>query len=64
MNNQESLAPTVASNTLAYVRPVRTNKGEAYVVFSTDGTPLATFASFDAAFYAAKQHDLEPATVH
>lgn len=49
---------------IAYVRPVKTDKGIHYAVCSTDGTQLALFATEDAAFFAAKQHDLEPVLTH
>ena len=45
---------------LAYVKPVNTDKGRAYAVCSADGETLALFATQDAAFFAAKQHELEP----
>lgn len=49
---------------LAYVRPVTTEKGTSYAVCSSDGTQLALFASQDEAWFAAKQHDLEPVHIH
>ena len=48
----------------AYVRPVTTEKGIHYAVCSADGIQLALFATQDAAFFAAKQHDLEPTLIH
>lgn len=50
--------------TAAYVRPIQTDKGPGYAVCTGDGTQLAVFASRDAAFFAAKQHDLEPTFIH
>lgn len=49
---------------LAYVKPVNTEKGCGYGVYAADGTQLAVFGSREAAFYAAKQHDLEPVLIH
>lgn len=49
---------------MAYLRPVKTDKGEGYGVFSGDGTQLAVFPSREAAYFAAKQHDLEPMDLH
>lgn len=49
---------------LAYVRPVTTEKGPAYAICASDGTQLAVYNSREAAFYAAKQHDLEPVQIH
>ena len=52
------------SSTIAYVRPVATEQGTEYAVCSADGTQLALFASKDAAWFAAKQHELEPVHIH
>jgi hypothetical protein len=49
---------------VAYVRPVLTEKGINYAVCTADGTQLALFATQDAAYFAAKQHDLEPVLIH
>lgn len=50
--------------TAAYIRPASTDKGQGYAVCASDGTQLAVFATRDAAFFAAKQHELEPTLVH
>lgn len=49
---------------IAYVRPVMTDKGKGYAVCTADGTQLALFATEDAAYFAAKQHDLDPVLLH
>jgi len=49
---------------VAYVRPVITDKGKSYAVCTADGTQLAIFPTQDAAYFAAKQHDLEPVLIH
>jgi len=49
---------------VAYVRPVITKDGKNYGVFTTDGTQLALFSTQDAAYFAAKQHDLDPVLIH
>jgi hypothetical protein len=49
---------------VAYVRPVMTEHGKNYAVCTADGTQLALFATQDAAYFAAKQHDLEPVLIH
>ena len=49
---------------VAYVRPVMTENGKNYAVCTADGTQLALFATQDAAYFAAKQHDLEPVLIH
>lgn len=49
---------------LAYVRPIDTQDGRGYAVCAADGTQLALFATQEAAFFAAKQHDLDPVLIH
>ena len=49
---------------VAYVRPVMTENGKHFAVCTADGTQLALFATQDAAYFAAKQHDLEPVLIH
>lgn len=49
---------------VAYVRPVITDQGKNYAVYTSDGTQLAVFSTQDAAYFAAKQHDLEPVLIH
>jgi hypothetical protein len=70
MDTPNDNAPTdeafILLNTLpvAYVRPIMTEQGKSYAVCTTDGTQLAVFATQDAAYFAAKQHDLEPVLLH
>jgi len=49
---------------VAYVRPVITEHGKHFAVCTADGTQLALFATQDAAYFAAKQHDLDPVLIH
>lgn len=49
---------------VAYIRPIMTDRGKGYAVCSADGDKLAIFATQDAAFFAAKQHDLDPVLIH
>ncbi len=50
---------------LAYVRPVTTEQGgSGFAVCAADGTQLAVFSTRDAAYFAARQHDLEPVLTH
>ena len=65
-NNKSSDVFSIMLNTVpvAYVRPVDTDQGVHYAVCTADGTQLAVFASQDAAYFAAKQHDLEPMLIH
>lgn len=54
----------VSAMPIAYVRPVMTDKGKHYAVCTADGTQLALFPTQDAAYFAAKQHELEPMLIH
>jgi hypothetical protein len=65
-NKSSSDVFSIMLNTVpvAYVRPVDTDQGVHYAVCTADGTQLAVFASQDAAYFAAKQHDLEPMLIH
>ncbi len=57
---QEIYSIMLNSLPMAYVRPVITEKGTNYSVCDAAGTQLALFATQDAAYFAAKQHELEP----
>lgn len=63
-NSEELYSIMLDSLPVAYVRPVMTDKGKNYAVCTADGTQLALFATQDAAYFAAKQHDLEPMLIH
>jgi hypothetical protein len=62
--DSEVFSIILSSLPAAYVRPVMTEEGLNYAVCSADGTQLALFATQDAAYFAAKQHDLEPVLLH
>lgn len=49
---------------LAYVKPVTADGVTAYAICAADGTRLAVVAERELAFAVARQHDLEPASVH
>ena len=49
---------------MAYIRPVTVGEQLGYGVFAADGTQLAVFATEEAAYVTAKQHDLQPMPVH
>ena len=49
---------------VAYIRPFETENGKNYAVCTADGNQLAVFSSQDAAYFAAKQHDLSPMLIH
>ena len=50
----------MAAVPVAYIRPVVTREGKSFAVCTADGTELATFSTAEAAFFAARQNDLEP----
>lgn len=72
MNNPQNPVEKPAINssmnfsdlTFAYLKNVKTSSGMVVAVFNTNGEKLAEFPSRDAAFFAAKQHDLEPVLLH
>lgn len=69
MNSSENLDETNGSTdlrelTLAYLKPVTTSQGKGYAVCTASGEQLAVFSTRDAAFFAAKQHELEPMLLH
>jgi hypothetical protein len=66
LENQDSSSDYAVINSMpvAYIRPMTTKEGVHYAVCSADGTQLAIFGTRDAAFFAAKQHDLDPVLVH
>lgn len=70
LSGQEyELEDTVAQATmdakfLTYIRPVNMGEGIGYAVCTEDGAQLAVFASQDAAFFSARQHNLIPLQLH
>ena len=62
--DQEFFNLVLTALPVAYVRPVMTEKGKHYAVCTADGTQLAVFPTQDAAYFAAKQHELEPMLIH
>ncbi len=59
----EALALLGAPN-IAYVRPVLTDQGVAFGIFSANGTEMGIVANRDVAFAVVRQHDMEPVSVH
>ena len=49
---------------LAYVKPVAVEDEIRYALHSADGSQIAILESREVAFAAARQHDLEPVSVH
>ncbi len=49
---------------LAYIGPVSTEQGEGFGIHAANGNLLGVVASRELAFAAARQHELEPVSVH
>jgi hypothetical protein len=49
---------------LAYVKPVTVDGRNGFAICAADGTQIAVLADHDIAFATARQHDLEPLSVH
>ena len=62
MSSQAFLA--LGSMHVAYVKTVAVEGGIAYAIHAADGAQLAVFDNRDLAMVAARQHDLEPVSVH
>lgn len=61
---ETSLAELSGGNFLTYIKPVWMSEGVAFAVCSEDGVELAVFGTADAAYYAARQHNLTPVRLH
>lgn len=59
----ETLLALGGSN-LAYIKQVFVDGDIGYGIHAADGTVLAIAETRDVAFAAARQHDLEPVSVH
>lgn len=63
-----SMSPEAFANMgaphLAYVAPVKTERGLAFGIHAANGSLLGVVESRELAFVAARQNDLEPVNVH
>jgi hypothetical protein len=59
-----SCNPFVETPNTAYVTYVINEKESGFAICLADGTQLAIFPTRDAAYFTARQHDLEPCHVH
>ncbi|MBM3617369.1 MAG: DUF1150 family protein [Alphaproteobacteria bacterium] len=64
MEMNELVAALGDISNAAYIKTVPSNKGTGYALFAADGTQLAVFPSREAAYFTARQHELEPLSVH
>ena len=59
------LMALVGVSVLTYIRPVHTqNKENGYAVCAADGTQLAVFPTYNAAYFTARQYNLTPLSVN
>ncbi len=49
-------------NHVTYIRPAQGEEG--YAVYAADGTRLAVFPNYEAAYFTARQFNLTPLSVH
>lgn len=74
MNNTASLSQlrrlspsdfaALGVDNLAYVKAVEVEGVTGYAIHAADGTPLTVLTEREVAFAAARQHELEPLSVH
>ncbi len=51
-------------NEIAYIRQAVVNDEEVWAIFSASGDPIGAAQTFDQAWGAVRQHDMEPTRVH
>jgi hypothetical protein len=51
-------------NEIAYIRQAIVNDEEVWAIFNASGEPIGAAQTFDQAWGAVRQHDMEPARVH
>jgi hypothetical protein len=49
---------------LAYIRELMPSEGEGYAICSDEGKVLASFATYESAFFTARQFRLTPLSIH
>ncbi len=54
----------VGLNEIAYIREAVVNDEQVWAIFSASGDPIGAAQTFDQAWGAVRQHDMEPARVH
>ncbi|MEQ8587737.1 MAG: DUF1150 family protein [Thalassobaculaceae bacterium] len=61
--SQEDLG-TLGLNQIAFIKPVREEDSEHFVVHAADGTAVKLFPSRELAELAIRQNDLQPVSLH
>lgn len=51
-------------NEIAYIKQAMVNDERVWAIFSASGDPIGAAQSFDQAWGAVRQHDMEPTRVH
>ena len=51
-------------NEIAYIRQAVVNDEHVWAIFSASGDPIGAAQTFEQAWGAVRQHDMEPARVH
>ena len=54
----------VGLNEIAYIREAIVNDEQVWAIFSASGDPIGAAETFDQAWGAVRQHDMEPMRVH
>lgn len=61
--SQEALG-TLGMNQIAFIKTIREENGEHFVVHAADGTAVRLFPSRELAELAIRQNDLQPVSLH
>ncbi len=64
MNVGDTAMAMMGITTMTYIRPVQDGKSDGFAVCAADGTQLAVFPSYDAAYFTARQFNLTPVNIH
>lgn len=64
MEINEMIAAIGDTGNTAYIKHIPAEKGTGFALCAADGTQLAVFSSREAAYFTARQHDLEPVSLH
>lgn len=60
----EQLVAQLGVTSLVYIRAVNDPNSKGFAIYAADGTQLAVLPNYEAAYYTARQHDLDPVMVH
>ncbi len=63
-DNTKALLEEILGSSKAYIKPVVEEKGRMFGMFASDGTQLASFDSYEAAYSAARIFELDAVALH